>query len=183
MGGQVAGRGAGFWEWEEVLKYYVYELIDPRNGRPFYVGKGKNARIDAHETEARSGRVSRKCDMIRDIEAVGLSVLKRKIQYFAVDRDAYAFEADLINSYGLDNLTNVVPGGRGYVVDPEEMFFKTLAKVIRTIVMYDKIRAYEHEFRLMMIEHVIEAARKYGPVQFKSRLEPYGIDITNVVLV
>ncbi len=27
------------------LKYYVYRLIDPRNGQTFYVGKGKNNRV------------------------------------------------------------------------------------------------------------------------------------------
>ena len=30
------------------LKYYVYRLIDPRNGNTFYVGKGKNNRVFAH---------------------------------------------------------------------------------------------------------------------------------------
>lgn len=27
------------------LKYYVYRLVDPRNGQTFYVGKGKNNRV------------------------------------------------------------------------------------------------------------------------------------------
>ena len=26
------------------LKYYVYKLIDPRDGKVFYIGKGKNDR-------------------------------------------------------------------------------------------------------------------------------------------
>jgi hypothetical protein len=36
----------------EKLKYYVYRLIDPRNGETFYVGKGKGNRIFQH---ARAG--------------------------------------------------------------------------------------------------------------------------------
>ena len=27
------------------LNYYVYRLIDPRNGQTFYVGKGKGNRV------------------------------------------------------------------------------------------------------------------------------------------
>jgi hypothetical protein len=28
--------------------YYVYELIDPRNNMPFYIGKGKGRRAKTH---------------------------------------------------------------------------------------------------------------------------------------
>ena len=30
------------------IKYYVYRLVDPRNGETFYVGKGKDNRVFAH---------------------------------------------------------------------------------------------------------------------------------------
>ena len=36
---------------------YVYELIDPRDGKVFYVGKGRNSRAWAHEKAARRGKV------------------------------------------------------------------------------------------------------------------------------
>ena len=32
----------------ERLKWYVYRLIDPRNGETFYVGKGQGDRIFQH---------------------------------------------------------------------------------------------------------------------------------------
>ena len=32
----------------EQIGYYVYRLIDPRNGQTFYVGKGKGNRIFNH---------------------------------------------------------------------------------------------------------------------------------------
>ena len=32
----------------EQLNYYVYRLIDPRDGKTFYVGKGKGNRVFAH---------------------------------------------------------------------------------------------------------------------------------------
>lgn len=91
--------------------YYVYELVDPRTGKAFYVGKGKNARLDVHGWEARSGVVSGKCDTIRSIEADGLKILKRKARLFSDEQEAYDFEAELICEYGLENLTNIIPGG------------------------------------------------------------------------
>ncbi len=38
-------------ETAEALGYYVYRLIDPRDGQTFYVGKGKNDRIYAHAAQ------------------------------------------------------------------------------------------------------------------------------------
>ena len=32
--------------------YYVYLLIDPRTGKPFYVGKGRGRRMLKHEKRA-----------------------------------------------------------------------------------------------------------------------------------
>lgn len=93
------------------MRFYVYDLIDPRDGKVFYVGKGTGNRIDQHEREARAGRVSRKCDRIRDIEAEGLSVIKKRVRSFADEQDAFDFEADRIDEIGLHNLTNVAPGG------------------------------------------------------------------------
>lgn len=93
------------------MTYYVYELIDPRSGSVFYVGKGKGNRIDAHEAEARKGIQSRKCRLIREIEAAGLAIGKRKVAEFQDEQAAYDYEADLVDEYGLDALTNVIPGG------------------------------------------------------------------------
>jgi hypothetical protein len=93
--------------------FYVYELIDPRDESVFYVGKGKKGRLDQHEVEARKGRQSRKCQRIRDIEAAGLKIGKRKVESFKDEMEAYAAEAALICRYGLASLTNAVPGGGG----------------------------------------------------------------------
>lgn len=93
------------------MSFYIYELSDPRDDSVFYVGKGKGNRINCHETEARSGRVSRKCDRIREIEAAGLTVGKRKVKHFVDEQAAYDYEENLIAQHGLANLTNVAPGG------------------------------------------------------------------------
>lgn len=100
------------------LVFYVYELIDPRDGSVFYVGKGKRGRVDQHEVEARKGRQSRKCECIRAIESAGLKIKKRKAAHYTDEIEAYEAEIALIQSHGLANLTNVTSGGGGKCVGP-----------------------------------------------------------------
>lgn len=95
------------------MRFYVYELVDPRSGKVFYVGKGHGSRMYDHDWEAQRGYRSRKCQTIRDIWAAGLAVQRRKAAHFSEESDAYAAEADLIRPIGLANLTNVVAGGVG----------------------------------------------------------------------
>ena len=92
-----------------MFKYYVYELIDPRDGKPFYVGKGCGNRIDQHEKEADRGVSSKKCNKIRKIRGAGLNIVKQQIAYFAEEQDAFDFEAERIALYGKKKLCNVAP--------------------------------------------------------------------------
>jgi hypothetical protein len=89
----------------------------------FYVGKGKDGRINFHEREAKSGVESPKCAKIREIWSAGLSVKKDKLAFFNDERAAYEEESRLIQS--LPNLTNF---GRRYTVDA---FLRLLIIVLR----------------------------------------------------
>jgi hypothetical protein len=56
----------------ERLKWYVYRLIDPRNGETFYVGKGKGDRLFQHAKGALTAsededRADLKYQRIKDI--------------------------------------------------------------------------------------------------------------------
>lgn len=95
------------------MTYYVYALIDPRDGQPFYIGKGKGNRSEAHEKEARAGKRSRKCDRIRNIWADGKEVGRRIVETFDDEDAAFDREISMIASIGLEQLTNVLPGGQG----------------------------------------------------------------------
>jgi hypothetical protein len=94
-----------------VKQYYVYQLVDPRNNKPFYIGKGQGKRIHNHEAEARRGIIHPKCSTIREIEVQGLNVIKEIVKEFAVEAEAYNYEMKLIKTIGLDNLTNLTHGG------------------------------------------------------------------------
>lgn len=106
-------------------EFYVYELRDPRCGLPFYIGKGKGKRIDAHERQARMGVSSPKCERIKDIWAAGLEVEKEKIQFFICEKEAFQFEIERIHEIGRDNLTNF---GRVAITVEQRNFY--LARVV-----------------------------------------------------
>ncbi len=93
------------------MSFYVYHLVDPRDGATFYVGKGTRERDAAHEREAGSGSAHPKCDRIRAIWEAGHQVERRRVAFFADEKAAYDFEAQEIERIGLENLTNQIPGG------------------------------------------------------------------------
>jgi len=83
------------------MKYYVYELIDPRNNKVFYVGKGKGKRVFEHEKEAIKGSMHRKCVLIREILNSNLKVINKIVKYFDEEQKAYDYEVKLISKIGL----------------------------------------------------------------------------------
>ena len=111
----------------EQLKWYVYRLIDPRNGETFYVGKGQGNRVFAHAKGDYTGTVGSdtaalndediedsadlKIKRINEIKSVGLDV-GHVIHRHGIERPevAYEVEAALIDAY--PGLTNQV-GGHG----------------------------------------------------------------------
>ncbi len=104
----------------EQLQYYVYRLIDPRNGQTFYVGKGKGNRVFAHvndalkkyEGESYEERdeddISAKISTIRDIRNAGLEVIHVIQRYGLTEKEAFEVESALIDVYG--ELTNIQSG-------------------------------------------------------------------------
>lgn len=97
----------------EKLKWYVYRLIDPRNGETFYVGKGKGDRVFAHAYGATAlgdeDAVDLKYQRIKEITAAGLKVGHVVHRHGIETEDvAYQIEAALIDAY--PGVTNKVAG-------------------------------------------------------------------------
>jgi hypothetical protein len=104
---------------ENSIMYYVYQLIDPRDGQPFYVGKGQGDRAKTHLTNVGKDRNQYKDNKIAAIRSEGL---EPQIEYIAeniIDENlAYNIEAQMISHYGRKGyeengiLTNVCADNR-----------------------------------------------------------------------
>ena len=94
--------------------YYVYQLVDPRNGLPFYVGKGKGTRFESHLQDKPDSRNKYKENKIASIRNDGF---EPEIVYVAeniIDETlAYEIEERLIIEYK----RNTTPTRKLYVTN------------------------------------------------------------------
>ncbi len=93
-------------EAERELGAYVYLYIDPRNGKPFYVGKGRGWRAFAHLDMSDA----KKAAVINDIRKSGKEVRIEILRYGLSDADALMVEAAAIDLIGKENLVNRMSG-------------------------------------------------------------------------
>ena len=93
--------------------FYVYELIDPRTGAAFYVGKGKGRRAWSHEGAARSNRDPNgvKAEVIRNLHREGLRPAVSIVSEGLSEREAFTLERRMI-AERRDHLTNIASGAR-----------------------------------------------------------------------
>lgn len=79
--------------------FYVYALIDPRDEKVFYIGKGTGNRVFSHELESEKmhGSEKKKLQKIREIENDGLFVKRLIVNWGLSENEAFVAEATLIN--------------------------------------------------------------------------------------
>jgi len=96
----------------EQLGHYVYLLIDPRDGKAFYVGKGHANRVYRHRIVAvrRGAKKTPKNLLIKEIEAQGLEVKLVVLRHGLTGPGAFEVECAVIDLIGMENLTNEVNG-------------------------------------------------------------------------
>jgi len=106
---------------------YVYALSDPITEEVFYIGKGRGRRMYQHEREAINGELGSKCDRIRRILELGLSVQYSILGEYETDQEAFKEEKRFIAQY--DGLTNIMSGGGGIRVSPADKAQSILDKM------------------------------------------------------
>ena len=90
--------------------FYCYMLLDPKDRSVFYIGKGRHRRIDSHQFPSTS-KNHHKNHKIAKVVAESGFYIAQIVFTTNIEQQAYDHEEYLIDIYGLNNLTNIAPGG------------------------------------------------------------------------
>ena len=128
----------------KILKSYVYVYIDPRNGKPFYIGKGMDNRLFSHlhdqsETE--------KVEKIAEIRRSGKEPRIEILRYGLSDSEARLVEAASIDLIGKAKLTNRVSGHH------EGSFGRITSQRVITMLTAKKVKV-QHKAILITINRL-----------------------------
>ena len=161
----------------EKLGYYVYRLIDPRNGETFYVGKGKGNRLFQHVSAAKHSLdgddTSDKISTIHEIHLAGLEVL-HVVHRHGMDEDtAFAVEAALIDAY--PGVTNIVAGTGSNDFGPANA-----VEIVRRYAAPEIV--FGHKCLLINVNRSVAEASLYNAVRFCWKLDKGKAEKAEVVL-
>jgi hypothetical protein len=117
-------------------QFYVYVLRDPRDGTPFYVGKGAGSRSRQHLADYRAGRILNAAKFARIDEIVKCGEEPTVEIAFSdlSERQALALEIRLIRDIGWKNLTNILPGSLG----PKERMIAWAREMLKVVKPFAK---------------------------------------------
>ena len=133
---EVAGR----------LGHYVYLYVDPRNGKPFYVGKGKGQRVLSHlNRDARFGMGRRLNELRRKGVKPRVEILAHALSN---EETALRIEAAVIDLLWPEALENRMHGwrsrheGRATLDDLKARYAARPVKIIHPVVIYRPNQLY-----------------------------------------
>ncbi len=160
----------------EKLGFYVYRLIDPRNGETFYVGKGKGDRVFAHvagEHEAGADELPEKLQRIREIRLAGFEVAHVIHRHGLDSKTAFEVEAALIDAY--PGVTNIVSG---YNADE-----RGIMHADEIIVRYQApVAAFQHNVVIINENRTASERSLYEAVRYAWKISPKKAEKADYVL-
>ena len=148
------------------LNFYVYRLIDPRNGETFYVGKGRGDRVFAHvraEGNLEGDDLDNKTKRIREIRNAGFEVAHVIHRHGMDDATALEVEAALIDAY--PEVTNLV-GGR----DSGERGVMHAKEIIEHYEAKEAV--FQHKVVLISINRSALDRDPYEAVRYAWKIDP-----------
>lgn len=116
---------------QEDRRFYVYHLIDPRDGSVFYVGKGTGNRVSQHVRNAVRGRVDNapKHKRIMQIIRSGHAVIERVVADKMTERAAFQIERQMIAEMRECGITNISGGSVSNIEKAHQQACESLRRI------------------------------------------------------
>jgi hypothetical protein len=157
----------------ERLGFYVYVYVDPRNGKPFYVGKGRGERATAHLIDrAESRKVARIAAIRKAGQEPRIDIL---VHGLASEESALRIEAAVIDMFGRECLTNEVRGweagtvGRMPLVELVALYGATPVEIRHPSVLIRVNRLYRYGMSCGELYEITRGVWRLGPKRNQAR--------------
>ena len=151
-------------------RFYVYQLLDPRDGLPFYVGKGQRDRAWHHDTAVKRSDLTgnrRKVAKIQEIMQRGGIVEIEVVRCYELESDALDHEFRLIDK--LPTLTNLLPGGGGGLLSQADQLRKHKIRLekMRRLRASERRERERQEFgeRCLAYLHMAASEKEYKQIE------------------
>lgn len=158
------------------LGWYVYRLIDPRNGETFYIGKGRGNRVFAHIRDERGldgDDLDNKMKRIREIRVAGFEVAHVIHRHGLSEETAFEVEAALMDAYpGLSNLSAGLGSNDFGAMHAREIIQRYSADPAR----------FDHKAILISVNRSVAEASLYEATRYAWKVNPSKAREAEVIL-